>query len=900
MISSIKSPASFFPFITSVLFLLLLAGTAAAETARLVNLSSRGMVGSGSDVLIAGFNVSGTTPKDILIRGLGPRLVQAGVTGALVDLKLQIFDSTGKALTSNDRWSTNLKSSFTQVGALPLQDNSADAALRLKLPPGSYSAQITGVSQPRGVSLIEVYEMDGTARLLNLSTRARVETGDGILISGFVVTGSGSRHLLIRAGGPVLGPLGVQGVLADPALTVLDSQGVTRAQNDNWGDGGHATELAALFKTAGAFPFEDNSKDAALTVDLPAGAYSIQVKGVGNTSGVALLEVYDLSVDAANNPSIPVVPAAAGAPGPGNPPVAEPPPVNVQAYAESALSWKSADVSARLGPTFAELNPGAADDRPTHAQRVSKMAPGFYSRINPYEVGAAPAADTDYWSDTGQVGYVPDDAINDPGLDRVQLYAYYSKVFAISPRFDTASSKTHSDLQTREPNYIQINGSAPLQPVAMVRGYGMQQNEQLTVYRDGLFGVNGMQTSRSGTERPYPGFKFPKNKIPRAIAVTTSNEFALVVVWDTDRHQGQLAVVALEGKFIPYHTWPYMGLPNQGSFSDVKLLGYIDLPLASPNSISAASNGLWAGPSSTDNRVLSQIDLSNDGYRKLIYDGAWQSVVAKNGYAIVASTEENKAVIVDLTPLFAYVRDSYLKSADSFQATMAARGPGEAQFPQTFQINPDIRPTIIWTSTVAQPTAVLAGLKLDRWSGDRFKGYIASRDGTITILDTSSLMARNSWETRADLAIIGTFQVGRNPVSMAFARRSESGLPLFPPTSAGASRAADAYNNLFYVACRGDRSVECVVTWGGQGAIVRRIQDTRLGDPVAVSTAVRGDIVTVADFLGKKILSFRVGTLIDARNNKTYGPLESGYDYEYAGQLPLAGSPFLVNSANLN
>ena len=107
--------------------------------------------------------------------------------------------------------------------------------------------------------------------------------------------------------------------------------------------------------------------------------------------------------------------------------------------------------------------------------------------------------------------------------------------------------------------------------------------------RDGLLAVAATQTSRAGSERPYPGFKFPKHKVPRALAVTTSNEFALVTIWDTDRNRGQLAVIALEGKYLPFHTWPYMAMPNQGSFSDFKLLGYIDLPMNSPDAVAAAS-----------------------------------------------------------------------------------------------------------------------------------------------------------------------------------------------------------------------------------------------------------------------------------------------------------------------
>jgi hypothetical protein len=495
---------------------------------------------------------------------------------------------------------------------------------------------------------------------------------------------------------------------------------------------------------------------------------------------------------------------------------------------------------------------------------------------------------------------VPDDPVNDPGLDRVQTYAYYNKVFSIGPRFDYASGKPHPDPQTREPNYIEINGGPPMQPVAMVRGQGMQQNEQVMVYRDGLFAVAGMQTSRSGAERPYPGFKFPKHKVPRAIAITTSCEFALVTIWDTNRHQGQLAVVALEAKFLPFHTLPYMGFPNQGSFSDFKLLGYIDLPMASPNAVAAASNGLWTGPSSTGNLVLSQIDLSKASVRKLLWDGDWQQVVAKSGYAIVTSTEENKAVIVDLTPLFAYMRESYLGSATSFAQTIASRGSAAHEFPQTFDVNPAIVPKVIWQATVPQPTAVLAGNKVGRWSKDRFKGYIATRDGTIRILDTSSLMARYEWEVRGELKEIGTVKVGRNPVSMALARHGEGRLPLLPVDKEGKQPSRDSFNNLFYVACRGDRSVEAVVTWHGKGEVYRQIKDTRMDDPVAVSVSIRGNIVTVADFAGKKLLNFRIGTLTDTLNDKVYPPGDPAYSFEFGGELPLLGSPFLINTANVN
>ncbi|HYP18032.1 MAG TPA: hypothetical protein VEQ65_12545 [Opitutus sp.] len=574
--------------------------------------------------------------------------------------------------------------------------------------------------------------------------------------------------------------------------------------------------------------------------------------------------------------------------------------LDLSLYGVFAYSYDKATMEMRFGPSFLDLSPNAADTRPTLYRPPSYRRTGGYIRTNPYELGGPPVTDNDYWSESGQVAYVPDD-VNDPGLDRVQTYAYYDRVFAISPRLDWASGKPHPDPQTREPYYLTLFGEAPKHPIAMVRSYGMQCSEALVIYRDGYLGVAGTQTSRTGSERPYPGFVFPANKVPTNIALTTSNEFALVTIWDTDTKKGQLAVIALEGKYLKFHTWPYMGMPNQGSWSAFKLLGYIDLPMAMPSSVAAASNGWWSGPSQTGNLVLSQIKLTNETHRKNIYSGAWNGVVAKGGYAIVASKFDNMVAVVDLSPLFSYVRESYLSSATSYSQTIAARGTGPSNFPQAFSVNPAIAPKVVWQSTVAQPNAVLAGHKMDRWTKDHYKAYVASENGTISIIDTSSLMKRNSYEKLGALRVAGTFNVGRNPVSMCFTRRSDSNLPLLPTLADGSQSNPDPLNNLFYIAVRGDRKVVAAVTFGGAGAVYRTITDKRMDDPVAVSTTFRGPILSVADFRGKKMISFRVGRIHDLRNNKVFGCGPDGKaPFEYAGDVPFAGYPFLINSTNVN
>jgi len=574
--------------------------------------------------------------------------------------------------------------------------------------------------------------------------------------------------------------------------------------------------------------------------------------------------------------------------------------LNLTAYNLLSLTYDRPTMEIRLGPSFLDLSPTATDDRPTLFQPTSKSRTSGYIRTNPYEIGGPPVTDSDYWSDSGQVGYVPDD-LADPGLDRIQTYAYYDRVFAISPRFDYASGRPHPEPQTQDPYYATLFGKLPKYPIAMARNYGMQQNEALVLYRGGYLAVAGTQTSRATFERPFPGLIFPSTKVPTGIAITTGNEFALVTIWDTSTKKGQLAVVALEGKYLAFHTWPYMGMPNQGSWSAFKLLGYIDLPMMMPTSVSAASNGWWSGPSQTGGLVLSQINLSNSTYRSNVYSGAWSGVVAKGGYAIVASESENKVVLVNLAPLFSYIRESYLSSSASYSATIAARGTGASNFPQSFWIHPASKPTVVWESTVTAPTTVLAGIRLDRWSKDYFKGYVAARDGTVRIINTSSLMKRNDWERVGPIAVVGSFDVGRNAVSMCFARRGDRNLPLLPLKADGTQERPDPLNNLIYIAVRGDRKIVEAVTYNGAGAVYRTIRDKRMGDPVAVSTAVRGPIVSVADFRGKKLLSFRVGPIVDSRNNITYGAGSDGKaPFELAGQRPVAGYPFLVGSTNVN
>lgn len=261
---------------------------------RLVNLSTRAQVAAGDGALIAGFVVGEGAPKTVLIRAAGPALGHFGVPGALVDPRIVVVDAAQREVASNDAWSPTVGPAADLVGAFPFAPGSRDAALVATLAPGAYTAIVTGVNGGMGAALVEVYDLTGAARLINLSTRATVGDGEsGLVIAGLVVPpASGPRRLLVRAAGPALSPLGVVGALPDPWLKLYNGHGQVLHENEDWGG---ASELAARFVEAGAFPFAADSRDAALFVELPPGAYTLHVGGTSGATGIALVEVYDLT-----------------------------------------------------------------------------------------------------------------------------------------------------------------------------------------------------------------------------------------------------------------------------------------------------------------------------------------------------------------------------------------------------------------------------------------------------------------------------------------------------------------------------------------------------------------------------------------------------------------------------
>jgi|GEM_PF-1358566 len=286
-----------------------LAGTATSAPAvltvgtktRVVNLSTRAQVGLDGNVLIAGFIINGTTPKKMLIRAVGPTLTQFNVDGVLANPFLRITNAAGDTIASNDDWGitsnlAELNAAQSQTGAFPLQKDSKDAALVATLQPGAYTAVISGVNGTVGVALAELYEIDTTTsnQLINISARAFVGTGSKVLIPGIVIAGDAPKKFLVRAVGPGLKQFGLTGVLDNPKLEVVNSKGETIAINDDWSVSDNLAETKSVTQDLHAFPLDPDSKDAATVVNLAPGTYTVVVRGVGDTTGIALVELYQV------------------------------------------------------------------------------------------------------------------------------------------------------------------------------------------------------------------------------------------------------------------------------------------------------------------------------------------------------------------------------------------------------------------------------------------------------------------------------------------------------------------------------------------------------------------------------------------------------------------------------
>jgi hypothetical protein len=256
--------------------------------------------------MIGGFIVQGTGPKSVIIRAIGSELTQYGITNALANPRLELHDGTGALIGTNDNWQHTIIGGIIisdQVSAI--QDSgraptaASESAIIANLQPGNYTAIVSGVNNTAGVALVEVYDLSPAAssNLENISTRSFVQTGQNVMIGGFIVQGSGTQRVIVRAIGPELIQYGVTDPLANPMLELYDGTGALIGTNDNW----QTTILGGIITSNQVSELQNSghaptaASESAIIADLQPGNYTAIVRGVNNTTGVALVEVDDLN-----------------------------------------------------------------------------------------------------------------------------------------------------------------------------------------------------------------------------------------------------------------------------------------------------------------------------------------------------------------------------------------------------------------------------------------------------------------------------------------------------------------------------------------------------------------------------------------------------------------------------
>jgi len=277
---------------------------------RLINLSTRGSVLTGDNVMILGFVIQGNASKRLLIRAVGPGLGNLGVANFLRDPVLTLNRQVGNVMSdiaSNDNWSESadaeaIRLTAATVGAFPLSEHGADAALLATLQPGLYTAVVRGRGSLTGIGIVELYDADDTsvdAKLVNISTRGFCGVGEEIIIPGFIISPGAPKKLLIRVVGPTLAgaPYNVAGTMRDPRLTLIrtlsDSSNTVIQTQDDWGDTADAAAVMQAAQLAGAFPLAPGSGDAAIVATLDPGVYTVHGSAEdGVSTGVVLVEVY--------------------------------------------------------------------------------------------------------------------------------------------------------------------------------------------------------------------------------------------------------------------------------------------------------------------------------------------------------------------------------------------------------------------------------------------------------------------------------------------------------------------------------------------------------------------------------------------------------------------------------
>jgi hypothetical protein len=251
----------------------------------LLNVSTRLRVQTQENILIGGFILQGTSPKKVVLRAIGPSMA---VNDPLADPTLTLYNSAGKVVASDDNWNAR-RQTVLATGLAPADEH--EAVIVTSLPAGAYTIVVRGLRGATGVGLVELYDIDSThSRLANISTRGKIETGDNVMIGGFIIGSNEPTKVIVRAIGPSLSKSGVAGALQDPVLELYNGSGSLMARNDDW----RTLQEAVINSTQ--LPPTDN-RESAIVATLQPGNYTAIVRGKDDSTGVGLVEVYNLDAN---------------------------------------------------------------------------------------------------------------------------------------------------------------------------------------------------------------------------------------------------------------------------------------------------------------------------------------------------------------------------------------------------------------------------------------------------------------------------------------------------------------------------------------------------------------------------------------------------------------------------
>lgn len=533
----------------------------------------------------------------------------------------------------------------------------------------------------------------------------------------------------------------------------------------------------------------------------------------------------------------------------------------------------------RLGPDYSFYHK-TPEKLPEVWMAPAKQDPGGRQ----YQIGGPWNKEAgDYSSTQGQVWFVPEAGAFP--VDRVTILEWAHGAFTEAPL-----PPWHGGFRPEPASKMWLSKAPPGGvgvPVGMARGMGMMHwsNCGVIAFSSGMVSAAGTVTAR-GTE---PVLQLPAGKVPTAVSVTNKNEFALITIHDANTGKGQLAVIAIEtaakekGFVHDWHVEKPWSLPNVGFITNLKLLGFVDLPgIDVPTGVCAVGNREGGRLSGRDGHAgqLREYDLAKAADRKVFLPGGGNGhYFSTAGFAVVAGKYENKVAMVDLQPLFDGVREMYLTTDENYAKTREA-GLEPEKWPYAFGHAPKWAPRVVKVIDVLQPTAVIASM-----SGDvKARAMIASMDGTLAFYTVGGL-ATEAAANPGEIFRVDEVKLGRNPVCLAYQKFSR---------------------DTIMAVSRGDRKVEWIKFDDKGVKVTRTLRDARLVDPVYVEQAdthgIETQLITVVDFEGKKIVNYRCSPVKFAtQGGAVFGMGPDGKaEFECGGVLEVPGHPLGVSASNVN